>query len=164
MTTGTPYQHDPHTDRPPSADDAPRIRASQAERTATVELLEDAVVRGLLEPDEGSERMAAAFATRFRDELPAITADLPPLTISAVPAEPGWRHVGSALAVQLRHEAQATRVAGVRSRRFLATVLVAVLVAVVMLGLLVTLGGLVDHGLFDGGGFDGGAFEHRPGR
>jgi hypothetical protein len=111
--------------------------------------------------------MAAAFATRFRDELPALTADLPPLAIPAVVTEPGWRHIGSAVAAQLRHEARATRVAGVRSRRFLVTVLVAVLVAVVMLGLLVTLGGLVDHGLFDGR-FDGGAsqsgaFEHGRG-
>jgi hypothetical protein len=162
------HEHDPQTDEPRRAHDAPRIRASDAERAATVEVLKDAVAQGLLEPDEGSERMATAFATRFRDELPAIMADLPPLTIPVLATPPGWRHIGSAVAVQLRHEAHATRVAGVRSQRLLVTVLVAVLVAVVLLGVLVTLGDLVDHGLFgagrlDRGAFDGGAFEHGHG-
>jgi hypothetical protein len=155
MATGTTHDGDPQTDRPSSTDDAPRMRASDAERTATVDVLKDAVAAGLLEPDEGSERMATAFATRFRDELPAITADLPPLTATVSSTAPGWRQIGSSVTAQLRHEVQATRAAGVRSRRFV----VAVLVTVLLLGVLVTLGGLVDHGPFGGGRFDRGAFD-----
>jgi len=54
------------------------MRASDAERDATVVVLQDAVSRGLLTPHEGSERMAAAFAAVYRADLPTLTADLPP--------------------------------------------------------------------------------------
>jgi hypothetical protein len=155
MTTGTTHDHDPQPDAPPGGYDTPRVRASDAERAATVEVLKDAVAHGLLTPDEGSERMATAFAARHRDELPAVTADLPPLAVPAVATSVGWRHIASSLVAQLRHEVHATREAGVRSRRFL----VSVLVALLLLGVLLTLGGLAAHGLFDGHpgqhGFDG---------
>jgi hypothetical protein len=53
------------------------------------------------------------------------------------------------LAVQLRHEVQATRAAGIRSKRFVVTALLALcLVALVVLGIV---------GAFHGGpGFEGG--------
>lgn len=136
----------------------PRIRASDADRTATVDVLQDAVARGLLTHDEGGERMATALAARFRDELPPLTADLPPLPAPApaAAAAAGWRQLGSTLVAQVRHDVQAAVAAGPRSRRFLLTALVAIL----LVGFLVTVAALVVHGMFDGG-YDGREFgEH----
>jgi|tagenome__1003787_1003787.scaffolds.fasta_scaffold20761171_1 hypothetical protein len=123
----------------------PRLRASDAERASTVDLLKDAVAQGLLTPHEGSERMATAFAATYRDELPAMTADLPPAPRATVPAAtaPGWRALAATLVAQLRHELTATRAAGVRSRRFAVSIVVAVLFFAVVVG-------LVTHGLWDG--------------
>jgi hypothetical protein len=155
MTSGTTHDDGTHTGGPlHSGDGAPRLRASDADRTATVGVLRDAVAAGLLDHDEGGERMAAAFAARFRDELPPLTADLPrSATATSAPA-PGWRSLGSTAVVQLRSDVQATLAAGPRSRRFLLTLLI----AVVVLGVLVALGSLALHGLLDGGhpdhGFD----------
>ena len=136
MTSGTTQDHDPRT--------GPRLRASDADRLATVEAVQAAVAHGLLTPDEGSERMATAFAARHRDELPAVTADLPAPAVPA-PAAAGWRALAAALVAQLRHEASATRAAGVRSRRALAAAVVAVVLVVLLVSLVV-------HGLWDGGG------------
>ena len=55
----------PFIDPDSAAASARRVRASDADRLATVERLQDAVARGLLTPDEGSERMADAFAAVF---------------------------------------------------------------------------------------------------
>jgi hypothetical protein len=144
-----------------SVQPGPRIRASDADRTATVEVLQDAVARGLLTHDEGGERMATALAARFRDELPPLTADLPPLPAPA-PAAAGWRQLGSTLVAQVRHDVQTAVAAGPRSRRFLLTALVAIL----LVGFLVTVAALALHGMFDGG-YDGDDFGehmwfHRP--
>ena len=130
----------------PQATPGPRIRASDADRTATVALLHDAVARGLLTAEEGGDRMAAALEARFLDELPGLTHDLP---TPDAPTAPGWRTVGSMLVTQARTELQG----GLRSRRGA----VAALVAVLLLGLLVVLGALAVHGLVDGG------FEPRAG-
>src|SRR3712207_8807241 len=69
------------------------MRASDAYRLATVEHLQDSVARGLLTPDEGSERMADAFAAVHRTDLDPLTEDLP----SAPPERtaPGWRSLGT---------------------------------------------------------------------
>ena len=140
MTSGTTQDQDPRT--------GPRLRASDAERRATVEVLQDAVARGLLTPEEGSDRMATAFAARHRDELPSLTADLPART-PAVPAPAaGWRALAAALVVQLRQEVTATLAAGVRSRRALVTAAVGLVLAAVLVSLVV-------HGLWDGGPGDG---------
>src|SRR4051794_21921927 len=89
MTSGTTQDQDPRT--------GPRLRASDAERQATVQGLQAAVARGLLTPEEGSARMATAFAARHRDELPAVTVDLP-ARAPAVPATAaGWRALAAAL-------------------------------------------------------------------
>jgi Domain of unknown function (DUF1707) len=140
-----------------------RLRASDADRTATVDLLQDAVARGLLTHDEGGERMAAALAARFRDELPPLTADLPPAPAPA-PAGPtarGWGVLGSTLVAQVRHDLRAAAAAGPRSRRFWATALAAVL----LVGFLVTIAALAVHGMVDGGdhwyGGDSGEHFHR---
>ena len=68
----------------------PPMRASDADRHATVLLLQDAMARGLLTPDEGSERMAAAFAAVHRRDLGPLTADLPPAPPN-IGSAPGWR-------------------------------------------------------------------------
>jgi hypothetical protein len=121
----------------------PPIRASDADRAATVAFLQESVGRGLLTYDEGDERIAAAFAARFLHELPPLTADLP----ASKPAPPGWRRLGVLLTEQVRLEVRTTVAAGPRSRRFLVTVLLLVLVT----GLLLTLGGLVMDGIWQGG-------------
>jgi Domain of unknown function (DUF1707) len=53
------------------------LRASDAERAATVELLERAHGEGRLTMPEFEERAAAAYAARTRRELAKLTADLP---------------------------------------------------------------------------------------
>ena len=141
---------------------APRARASDAERAATVQTLQDAVARGLLTHEEGGERMATAFAARFRDQLPGLTADLPPAAPPPRPAAPGWPQLGSMLAAQVRSDASAVRARSLRSHQ----ALVAALVAVLLIGVLVTLGALAFLG--SGGpdtfaGFDGGGLGHHDG-
>jgi hypothetical protein len=128
-----------------TTDEKPPMRASDAERTATVDLLQDAMARGLLTHEEGDERMAAAFAARFRDELPALTADLPPAATTAPSAATpaGWRGLLTALVVLVRAEIAATAAAGFRSRRFL-------VVALVVLALLGGLALVIGHGFVDG--------------
>src|SRR3954447_14527840 len=118
----------------------PRARASDAERVATVVAVQDAVARGLLTHDEGGERMAAAFAARFRDQLPELTADLPPAPAGAATAV-GWGRLGAALLAQLGSEPAATRAAGLRSRRVQVAALV-LLVSMLLTGVLALLGAL----------------------
>jgi Domain of unknown function (DUF1707) len=129
-----------------TTDEAPRVRASDDERAETVRLLQDAMARGLLTHEESDERMAAAFVARFRDELPPLTADLPPAerAASATSTPVGWRGLLTALITLVRAEIAATAAAGFRSRRFLVA-------ALVVLALLGGLALVVGHGLFDGG-------------
>ena len=61
-----------------AATSAPRMRASDADRLATVERLQDAVARGLLTPDEGSERLADAFAAVHLTALDPLPEDHTP--------------------------------------------------------------------------------------
>src|SRR5687768_16075997 len=74
----------------PQQESPPRLRASDADREVVVQALLDAIARGLLTLQEGDERVAAAYTARFQDELPRLTADLPP-TPSSAPVAPGWR-------------------------------------------------------------------------
>jgi hypothetical protein len=150
MTTGPTHEDGArHDDGLRHDEAAPRIRAADADRAATVEVLKDAVARGLLTPDEGSERMASAFAARYTDELPALSADLPAIAAPATApvTATGWRQLGATLGAQLRSDVGSAVAAGPRSRRFLLTLLVAVLLVVV----LVALGGAALQGLLDGG-------------
>lgn len=61
-----------------SQQDAPRMRASDAEREQVVAAVRHAMSEGRLSLAEGEQRMAAAYAATFQDELPPLTADLPP--------------------------------------------------------------------------------------
>jgi Domain of unknown function (DUF1707) len=54
-----------------------RLRTSDAEREETAEILRAAMAEGRLDLTEGEERLAGAYAARFRDELAPLTADLP---------------------------------------------------------------------------------------
>lgn len=86
---------------PPLQEPRPRMRASDVERVAVVRTLLDALARGLLTLDEGDERVAAAYAARYRDELPRLTADLPPAP-AAAPVAPGWRALALLAWLQVR--------------------------------------------------------------
>jgi Domain of unknown function (DUF1707) len=132
---------------PPPQESPPRLRASDADREEVVETLLDAIARGLLTLQEGDERVAAAYAARFLDELPALTADLPPAP-AAAPEPPGWRALAQLAWLQVRTAVadlrRATRGA-VRSRPRLAIALVALL-ALLSLMAATAGGGIGDHG------------------
>ncbi|SDC88518.1 protein of unknown function [Geodermatophilus telluris] len=120
----------------------PPMRAADSDRAATVHRLQDAVARGLLTPDEGSDRMAAAFAAVHLRDLAPLTADLPPA--AAGRAAPGWRPLGLLAWEQLRTTVSTARGGGPAAVRL-------ALLAVVGLVVLVALGSLALHGLLDGG-------------
>ena len=124
---------DPTTAAPPAP---PPVRASDADRAATVRVIQDAVARGLLTPDEGGERMAAAFAAVHRRDLGALTADLPPAPPAPMTA-PGWRVLALMAFEQVR--ATLTHPGSGRLRR--ARVAVAVLLALVLVALIASAAG-----------------------
>jgi hypothetical protein len=134
---------------------APRMRASDADRLATVKHLQDAVARGLLTPDEGSERMADAFAAVHLTDLDPLTEDLPP-----APPErtaPGWRSLGTLAVEQVRASLTTAPTGRLRVARVAVVLLVAAL-------FLVLAGALTGVALSDsgggGGGGDDGWYEH----
>jgi hypothetical protein len=55
-----------------------RVRASDAEREQVADRLRAAMEEGRLTLDEGGQRLAAAYAVTYRDELSELIADLPP--------------------------------------------------------------------------------------
>ena len=55
----------------------PRTRASDSEREQVATILRAAMTEGRLDLATGEERLAAAYAATFRDELGPLTADLP---------------------------------------------------------------------------------------
>jgi hypothetical protein len=57
--------------------DAGDLRASDAERERTVEVLREAFTQGRLESEEFNERVDAAYAAKTHAQLGALTADLP---------------------------------------------------------------------------------------
>jgi hypothetical protein len=124
-----------------------RLRASDTDRQQTVHVLQEAAARGLLTSDEAGERMAAAYAAQHLDELPPLTADLPP-EVPPSPAAPGWGALVTLLVLQIRAGVNYLTADGWRSRRALA----AMAVLVVVLGGLVALG---VAGFGDGGGAAG---------
>jgi hypothetical protein len=71
---------------------SPALRASDADRDRVIELLRAAVADGRLDPVEFDERLDAALATRTRDALAPLTADLivpgSDGALAVTPAEP----------------------------------------------------------------------------
>jgi Domain of unknown function (DUF1707)/Domain of unknown function (DUF4190) len=64
---------------PPASPPPPQdLRASDAEREATVERLRVAAMEGRIDAEELDERLTAAYAARWRSELDALTADVTP--------------------------------------------------------------------------------------
>ncbi|MBW0115085.1 DUF1707 SHOCT-like domain-containing protein [Pseudonocardia abyssalis] len=115
-------------DGPPTAD----VRASHADRERVAAVLHAAAGHGQLTLDEVDERLAAAYAARYRGELEILTADLP-----AGPAAdrdpPGWPAVRSAAVMQL-HRSLAVAADRHRSvRAVLAHPWIAAVIAVVVL-------------------------------
>jgi hypothetical protein len=142
---------DPTTAAPPVP---PPARASDADRAAVVRVLQDAVARGLLTPDEGGDRMAVAFAAVHRKDLGPLTADLPPAP--SAPTAPGWR----VLVLLALEQVRATLSHPGSGRLRPARVAVAVLVTLVLVALVASVAGdLLFH---DGGGPDPDQFGFRP--
>lgn len=70
----------------------PAIRASDGEREAVIARLNAAVGEGRLNIEEFSERVGVAYASRTRQELESLTADLPAASGRTVePAAPAGR-------------------------------------------------------------------------
>jgi Domain of unknown function (DUF1707) len=143
----------PLIDLDSAATSAPRMRASDADRLATVKQLQDALVRGLLAPDEGSERMADAFAAVHLTDLDPLTEDLPPAPPQRT--APGWRSLWTLAVEQAR--ASLTSATG---RLTAARVAVVLVVASLFLLLVGALSGMaMSDGGRGGGGGDGGWHE-----
>lgn len=82
----------PLTAPPAPPSDAMPVRASDAEREATVARLHQALGDGFLDLDETDERVASAYAARLRSELAPLTADLPSHSATAS-GPPTWTDV-----------------------------------------------------------------------
>lgn len=130
----------------------PPMRASDAERYATVEVLQDAIARGLLRLDEGDERMAAAFAARYRRDLAPLTADLPAAKPKRA-APPGWRPLAGLAVEQLKATVRGDGVDRLRPVRVAIALLLAFLLMVAVGSLAVHL--MLDPGPHFGDGFGG---------
>lgn len=74
---------------PVAAVGTPRIRVSDADRAATVSHLQAALVEGRLDLDETEERVGAAFAARYDEDLRVLVADLPP-HVPVPSGAPSW--------------------------------------------------------------------------
>ncbi|WP_250030695.1 DUF1707 SHOCT-like domain-containing protein [Paractinoplanes maris] len=68
-----------------------RMRTSDKEREQVAEILRAAMTEGRLDLTEGEERLARAYASKFRDELGPLTADLPGGGLSALANTPEAR-------------------------------------------------------------------------
>jgi hypothetical protein len=75
------------------------LRASDAEREATVERLRAAALEGRLDSDELEERLSSAYGARWNSELARLTADVtPPPPRAPVFVRPAARTNGFAIA------------------------------------------------------------------
>ncbi|KAF2779847.1 DUF1707 domain-containing protein [Streptomyces coelicoflavus] len=66
-------------------DDAPELRASDADRERVAEVLRDALAEGRLDMTEFEERLDATYSARTYGELAPITRDLPVGTVAEAP-------------------------------------------------------------------------------
>ncbi len=140
----------------PQQEPGPRMRASDADREAVVLTLLDAIARGLLTLQEGDERVAAAYAASFRDELPRLADDLPPAPEPA-PAAPGWRALALLAWLQVRSAVAGIRRA-IRSRppRLAVVALATVALLALLWVMAATADGGSDHRGHDGYGYSDG--------
>ncbi len=68
-----------------------RVRTSDKEREEIAEIVRAAMSEGRLDLTEGEERLGAVYATKYRDELRPLTADLPDGGRAALAATPQFR-------------------------------------------------------------------------
>lgn len=68
-----------------------RVRASDAEREQVATILRAAMTEGRLNLADGEDRLSAAYAATYRDELLPLTADLPDGGRAALHATPEAR-------------------------------------------------------------------------
>ncbi|MGZ8803012.1 MAG: DUF1707 SHOCT-like domain-containing protein [Mycobacterium sp.] len=66
----------------------PDIRASDADRAAVTQILEQAVGQGMISLDEYTERVTVVLAARTRRELDTVIADLPHVRRQSAPPPP----------------------------------------------------------------------------
>ncbi|WP_236791839.1 DUF1707 domain-containing protein [Amycolatopsis sp. GM8] len=121
------------------------VRCSDAERERTSAALRDAAGEGRLSLSEVEERLEQVYSSRYRHELDALVADLPP---AGVPST-GWTPVAAMAWRQLRDDAAvlAGRRGTAARRRKVATALV-LLAALLVLA---ALAALALHGIVSGG-------------
>lgn len=74
-----------------SAGNQPVLRATDAQREATITRMRDACADGAISLEEFSERAELAYGARFGHELAPLVADLPAVEPEAVPAKRRWR-------------------------------------------------------------------------
>ena len=74
---------------PAAAGSSPAVRASDRDRDAVVQRVQEAFAEGRLDDTEFDERMRAALTARTQAELDVLAADLPAATSGAGPAPPG---------------------------------------------------------------------------
>ncbi|MDF3297711.1 DUF1707 domain-containing protein [Streptomyces tropicalis] len=90
-------------------DDAPELRASDADRERVAEVLRDAVAEGRLDMEEFGERLEAAYRARTYGELAPLTRDLPgagvPAPVVSLSKEPAPRGSWAARILDSRDEA-----------------------------------------------------------
>ena len=130
------------TDRSGSTQTERPIRASDADRHAAVVALQDAMTSGQLTPDEGSDRIAAAYAAVHVRELGPLTADLSP-TPAGRGGPPGWRVLLMMAVEQLRLSFRHADTGRLRRDR--------IAIALLMTVLLLLTVGFVATQVFDGG-------------
>jgi hypothetical protein len=76
-------------------DDAPELRASDADRERVAEVLRDALAEGRLDMAEFEERLDATYRARTYGELAPITRDLPVGQVAAPPVSLGKEPAGA---------------------------------------------------------------------
>ncbi|WP_433038344.1 DUF1707 SHOCT-like domain-containing protein [Actinomycetospora sp. CA-053990] len=84
-----------------STPETPALRASDADREATVEALHRALGEGRLDVEETGDRVAAAYAARHCHELPPLLADLPTGGTTG-PDAPSWADLWASLVRRAR--------------------------------------------------------------
>jgi hypothetical protein len=67
-----------------------RTRASDAERERVAATIRQAMGEGRLTLAEGEQRLTEVYAAVYRDELPRVTADLPPPEPAPAPPNRSW--------------------------------------------------------------------------
>lgn len=133
MTTPLDQARDPHGPA------VPPLRASDADRERTSEVLHEASAAGMLTLAEVEDRLALLYSARFRHELPPLVDDLP--IGDRDPSRSGAGSVTDRVRLALTGLlALAATLFGLASRYHRVTAVVAVLTTVLVAALLASIG------------------------